>query len=74
MLELTDISGPLVLQHLLNHLLVDLHARAFVFFGVDLNEMLSEKRNIIDAFAQRRDPDLYGIYPVKQVLTEFFLL
>src|SRR5205085_11822776 len=73
-LELPDISGPVVFHEALESLFADrrgLRRRAVAMFR---EEVLDERGNVLLAIAERRHMDVDDVEPVEEVIAELLLL
>src|SRR5262249_61744784 len=69
-LQLANVSRPVVALQKLQGLLGDIRDTFSGFLGVASNEVLDEQRNIFGSLAQRRNYDRKNIQPVEKVGAE----
>ena len=73
-LELTDVAGPGMAEHLAHGPIREPAQGLAVELAVLLDETLDQRRNVGSPFAQRRDRDREGVEPVVEVAAELAAL
>src|SRR5262245_40656092 len=68
--QLAHVAGPGVLRERVHRRRVERRDEFAIVFGVELQKMVGEQRNVFPAVAQRRDADFYRVQAEEQVLAE----